>query len=598
MVSVPTDTVSVVSMSELYFPADAYGTSTSGEDEKDGPAPVGYRITAVSIQTGRLQQEEDRKEVLSLASKLMATEKSPLLSRQVGKHRSVASKVFAARSKSWNKSWQGSYVRSVITSVSLVLSGSIRRLQKSVGCIKGFCFIVGALIGSGVFISPSLVVRATNDLGLALVIWLACGIVALFASLCYCELGCAIKKAGGTYTYILEAYGPVVAFLCSWTTTFVSIPASVAGVTLTFGTYLAKPFDPEGHYLWLPKVLAASLIFMVAFVNCWSTKVATQAQSLFALTQISVVLFMVVLGIWQLSEGKTDNFKAMFNGTSSHFTLYQVGQLGFALYSGLWAYDGWALISNVTEEMHNVERNLLLSVITGIPFVIICYLALNCSLMTVLSTKELASSTTAPILFVRKILGTKAAYAMPILAALSCYGAANGNVFSCSRLAVAASREGHMPDLLCMIHRKRLTPMPAIIVTATIAGCMLGPGRSSLESLVEFFNFTCWTMYGLGIIAVVVLRIRKPDLVRPYKVWIVIPIFMALVSLLLVTIPFLHKPMESSIALSVILSGLPAYFIFVYKESSHPRWFKNFREAVKQFFKCRMNLAPCHFQDA
>ena len=579
---VPEDVGSVGSVSELCFPADPFTNSLSREEKDDVCMSASFKRTRVSIQEEIVGQEEDDD---FLAEKLLATENAPLLSKVKGHKRS--------RTYSWNQSL--TYARSIINSVSLAFSTSIRKLQKSMGFAQGFFLIVGILIGSGIFLSPSLVVKETGDMGIALVIWLACGIIALLGSLCFVELGCAIEKAGGNYAYIFEAYGPIPAFLCSWTTAFVIDPAGLAAVTLTFGTYLVKPFVHEEEYTWLPKVLAASCIFLVAFVNCWSVKVATRAQAIFTLAQILAVLFIVVLGTWQMAIGKTDNFKTMFNGTTAHFNLYQLGHLGTALYNGLWAYDGWALVSNVTEEMHNLERNLFLSIITGIPFVIVCYLAVNCSLMTVLNTKQLGSSETVAITFVQKILGKKVAYIMPIFVALSCYGAANGTVFACGRLTLAASREGHMPDVLSMIHRKRLTPIPAVILTSVIAGCMLAPDGSSLESLVGFFNFTCWTMYGLSIFAVIVLRIRKPHLVRPYKVWIITPIVMTLVSLLLVAFPFINKPVESAIALAAVLSGLPVYFIFVYKEASHPQCFKNLREATTKFLKRRMNLSPCQF---
>ena len=492
----------------------------------------------------------------------------------------------------------GSRTGSVLSNISHVFSGSIRKLQRSIGFAQGFFLIVGILIGSGIFLSPALVARTTENMGMALVIWITCGIIALLGALCFCELGCALQKAGGNYAYILEAYGGLPAFLCSWTTVLIIDPAAIAAVTLTFGTYAVKPFtENETEAVWISKSLAALCIVIVAAVNCLSITGAAKAQAIFTMAQIMAVCFVIILGIWQIATGRTENIVTMFDGknssSSSRFGMAEMAQLSIALYNGLWSYDGWALVSNVTEEMHNLERNLFLSIITGIPFVIFCYVAVNLSFMSVLSREEIANSPTTVIHFVGRILGKKVAYVMPLLVALSCYGAANGTVFSCGRLTLAAAREGHMPAALGMIHKRRLTPIPAILLASLISVLMLLPDGSNLESLIGYFNFTCWTIYGVSIFAVVVLRIRKPNLHRPFKIWIIVPILMSLVSLFLVVLPFFNKPLESSITMVVILSGVPAYLLLVYYADRHCACFNKFKKSMNSTIQRAFNLAPC-----
>jgi len=191
--------------------------------------------------------------------------------------------------------------------------------------------------------------------------------------------------------------------------------------------------------------------------------------------------------------------------------------------------------------MTNLERNLFLSIITGIPFVICCYLLINLSFLSALSVEQISDSPAVAVTFVHNTLGKNAAFIMPILVALSCYGAANGTVFACGRLSLAAGREGHLPEVLGMIHKKRRTPIPAVILTSIIALGMLVPDASGLETLISFFNFSCWIIYGLSLFAVVVLRIRQPNLHRPYKVWLITPIVMTLISIFLVVVPFFQE---------------------------------------------------------
>lgn len=259
----------------------------------------------------------------------------------------------------------------------------------------------------------------------------------------------------------------------------------------------------------------------------------------------------------------------------------------------MWAYDGWALIANVTEEMTNLEKNLFLSIITGIPFVIICYMLVNISFLSALTVQQIGESPAVAVLFIQETLGKKVAYLMPIFVALSCYGAANGTVFACGRLSLAAGRGGHLPQIMSMIHKTRHTPIPAIIMTTIISLIMLIPDSSSLETLIGFFNFSCWLIYGLSIFAVVVLRYRSPDMHRPYKVWIITPILMTLISAVLVVVPFLDNPVNPSIALGMVLLGIPVYYFLIYLEPKHPKCLSKTKDKITRAIRKCLNLAPC-----
>jgi len=232
---------------------------------------------------------------------------------------------FSERSTASNRTRVGSYIGSVTHTIST----SVRKLQKSVGFLQGFTLVVGVLIGSGVFISPALVMRSTHDAGISFVLWFVCGLIALGGSLCYVELGCAIKRAGGNYAYIQEAYGDLPAFLCCWTVAFIVDPAGLAAITLTLGTYVMKPFEQFIEINpWYSKCIAAGVILVIATINCWSVDATTRAQMLFTFAQILSVVFVVCIGIWQLAkEGTAHITKGMFNVTGT-FTLKDVGPLG------------------------------------------------------------------------------------------------------------------------------------------------------------------------------------------------------------------------------------------------------------------------------
>ena len=115
-------------------------------------------------------------------------------------------------------------------------------LKKNVSLINGIGLIVGTVIGSGIFVSPTGILEETNSVGASLLVWLGCGLLALFGSLCYAELGTFITKSGGEYAYLIDAFGRIPAYLFTWTSVLIIRPASGAIIALIFAEYVAKPF--------------------------------------------------------------------------------------------------------------------------------------------------------------------------------------------------------------------------------------------------------------------------------------------------------------------------------------------------------------------
>ena len=118
-------------------------------------------------------------------------------------------------------------------------------LKKEVSLINGICIIVGTIIGSGIFISPTGVLRKTESVGLALIVWLGAGIIAIAGGLCYIELGTSIPKSGAEYAYLMEAFGPLPAYLFAWTCVWILRPASRSIMAITFAQYVVKPVFPD-----------------------------------------------------------------------------------------------------------------------------------------------------------------------------------------------------------------------------------------------------------------------------------------------------------------------------------------------------------------
>ncbi|XP_019361148.1 PREDICTED: B(0,+)-type amino acid transporter 1 isoform X1 [Gavialis gangeticus] len=456
-------------------------------------------------------------------------------------------------------------------------------LQQEVGLISGICMIVGTIIGSGIFISPKSVLANVAAVGPCLIIWAACGILATLGALCFAELGTTITKSGGEYPYLMEAFGPIPAYLFSWTSLLVIKPSSFAIICLSFAEYASAPFYPGcDPPVVVIKCLAASAIVVITAVNSLSVKLGSYVQNFFTATKMIIVLIIIVSGIVLLAQGKTENFKNSFKDTK-----ISIGSISLAFYNGLWAYDGWNQLNYITEELKNPYRNLPLSIIIGIPLVSVCYILINISYFTVMTSTELLQSQAVAVTFGDRVL-YPAAWIVPLFVAFSTIGAANGTCFTAGRLVYVAGREGHMLKVLSYISVKRLTPAPAIIFYGAIAIIYIIPGN--IDTLINYFSFAVWIFYGLTVLGLIVMRFTRKELKRPITVPIVIPIFVTLSSIFLVLAPIISKPeLPYLYCVLFMLGGLIFYFLFVHFKFN---WAQRISKPITMYLQMLLEVVP------
>ncbi|XP_034714509.1 b(0,+)-type amino acid transporter 1 isoform X3 [Etheostoma cragini] len=432
------------------------------------------------------------------------------------------------------------------------------KLKREVGLVGAVSLIGGTMIGSGIFMSPQTVLYTIGSPGASLVVWAICGLLVILVSFCYAELGTVIKESGGEYIYILRTSGPVLAFMLIFSSVLFVRPAGVAGISLSFAQYVVAPFYPDcPPPIVLVKCVAAVAIIVLATVNCLNVRFSMSVQVFFMVVKVLALTVIIIGGLVMLIQGHTETFEDSFENTN-----VGINPIGIAFYQGLWSYDGWNNLNYVTEELKRPEVNLPRAVVIAISLVTGLYLLVNVSYLTVMTPKELMSSSAVAVTWGNKVLGSWG-WIMSVAAALSAFGSLNGTFFSGGRVWFVAAREGHMPDILAMAHVRRLTPSPALIFTTVVSLLVLIPG--DFQSIVNFFSFTAWFFYAVTLSGLIYLKIKKPELPRPYRVPIILPILVLMAAIFLVLAPIIDNPQIEYLYVTLfILSGAIVYIPFIH----------------------------------
>ncbi|TNN14685.1 Large neutral amino acids transporter small subunit 2 [Schistosoma japonicum] len=429
-------------------------------------------------------------------------------------------------------------------------------MKRQLGLWSGVSITVGSIIGSGVFVTPKGVLENSEQSpGISIIIWILSGIISLLGSLCYAELGTTITDSGGDYVYIKKAFGNLPAFLQLWVNLIVIRPTTIAITAFGFAYYILYPIYPNCNP---PHILILSLsilsITFLTWINVMKVKWATTIQNVFTTAKLLALIGIILSGLYVVCQGKLENFQDFWQPIQP----LHPSRLALALYSGLFAYAGWNSLNIVTEELQNPEKNLPRSIYISITLVTIVYVLTNMAYFTVLLPYEIIQSNAVAVTFADRLFG-QFSWFMSIFISLSCFGGLNGLLFTSGRLNFVAAREGQLPALLATIHSERLTPIPAILLNCFLSLIMLI--IPDLFTLINYMSFVKWLSIAASILAMLHLRHSRPDITRPLRLPLIIPIVFLFVCAFLLILPIFHKPKELLTGMGIVLSGIPIYLI-------------------------------------
>ena len=430
--------------------------------------------------------------------------------------------------------------------------------------------MVGTVIGSGIFLVPSAMVRNVGSPLKVLAVWIAGGLLSLFGALSYAELAAAHARSGRRVRLSARSVRSAVG-LSLWLDADVGGKERVhchAGHRLL---HLSRQFSPgagkgldrccrcrigEGGSplpIRYGQLLAIGVIAVLALINYFGVRVGGNVQVATTLLKVGLIAAIIVIGLGS-GLGSVANYHSS--------TPAPGGILGFfaALVGALWAYDGWNNVTMVASEVRKPQRNLPLALIVGTVAVIAIYLLTNLAYFYVLPASAVASTDRVAAEMMRRILGAPGAAAVSLAAMISIFAALNGSILSGSRVPFAMARDGLFFRGVERIHPVHRTPSVSILVLSAWACLLVLSGR--YDQLYTYVIFASAILYGMATASVIVLRFRRPDMPRPYRVigYPLVPIAFVLGIACLIASTLRSSPRESILGLLLISIGLPFYF--------------------------------------
>jgi APA family basic amino acid/polyamine antiporter len=425
-------------------------------------------------------------------------------------------------------------------------------LRRTLGFTDLALITAGTVIGSGIFLTPGIVLRQTGARpALALGVWTVAGVLSLLGALTYAELGAMHPQAGGLYVYLRDAFGPLTAFLYGWTSFVVISSGSIAALAVAFSGYFGEVAPTGGIPLPLISVLVIALI---AALNVRGTRNSATVQNWMTAAKVGALLALSVLLLSRGQAGPPPAERAALPLGSL------AAGLGAAMIATLWAYEGWQYVTFSAGEARDPQRTFPRAISLATLGLILLYLLVNAGYLVALGPLAAAQSTHIAADAIGTILGPLAGKVVGVLILVSIFSALNGLLLTAPRMYFAMARDGVFFQRLALIHPRFGTPAFAIAALALWSALLAATG--GFEQLLTYVVFAGWIFYALGALSVFVYRRRQPTAVRPFRTpgYPATPLLFVAAAAGLVLNTLLTQPGRAAAGLAGVALGAPAFY--------------------------------------
>ena len=385
--------------------------------------------------------------------------------------------------------------------------------RQTLSVFDGVAFLIGMVIGVGIFKAPQLVAMFAGNTWAFIAVWLAGGLVTLIGALCYAELGSAYPNAGGEYHFLSRAYGRAVSVLFAWARGTVIQTGAIAAVAFVYGEYASTlvPLGADGV-----AIHAAIAVVLFTGINLIGTLQGKVAQYIFTVLDVAAIALLIVAGLIIGSQaGLTAPPPA---GSASGMSW---GGIGLAMVFVLLTYGGWNEAAYLSGEMRDVQRNLARALLISIGFVVIVYTLVNLAYLSALGLDGLAKSDVPAAAVMRRAFGDTGALVLTVFICGAALSTLNATIFTGGRVYFALGRDLAGLGGLGVWSARGENPANAFLLQGAIALALVLLGsfnRNGFQTMVDYTAPVFWFFMLLVALALFVLRWREPERPRPYRV--------------------------------------------------------------------------------
>lgn len=429
------------------------------------------------------------------------------------------------------------------------IKSTLTPIKPTLTLLDSIALTVGIVIGAGIFETPVLVANNAGSSSIALLIWGLGGGISLVGALCYAELATAYPHPGGSYYYLRRAFGESIAFLFAWARLTVMQTGSIALLAFVFGDYISQIYRLGNHS---SSIYAAIVIALFSGLNLLGIQQGKWTQKLFAVAQVFGLLLVIVIGVAFAPSSIQSESSSITTQTN----------WGLAMVFVLLTYGGWNEAAHISAELHDVRRNMSRSLLWSIGSITLLYLLINFAYLHGLGFSGIIASKAVAADLMRDSIGNWGTVLISLLVAIATLCSLNATIFTGARTNYALGQDYELFAYLGHWQVRGHTPTNALLVQCVIALLLILLGsftRNGFQAMVEYTAPVFWFFFLLTGISLLVLRLREPEVVRPFQVpfYPLMPILFCGICVYMLQSSLVYTGVGAAVGLAVLLAGVP-----------------------------------------
>jgi len=427
--------------------------------------------------------------------------------------------------------------------------------------------VIANIIGAGIFTSTGFQAADLGHTGFIFVLWIVGGVLALCGALCFAELGTAMPKAGGEYVYLRETFGPAAAFMSAFVSLTAGFSAPIAAACKGFARYFAALLPESVTWPeWMPisgiDTSALVIAWALVLIHCRGVRGGVAFNDFITVFKVGGII-VIILAAFTIGKGSFSNLAS----TSQVYTDASAMDLGKGFGTSLifvgFCYSGWNAAAYVAGEMHDPQRDLPRALLMGTGVVVLLYLGLNAVYFYGASLDELAGEVEVGLIASRNLFGEQGAMLVTSVLCVSILASASAMTIAGARVYYAFGQDTTSLDFLGRVGAKSGAPTAALLLQGVVTSFIIVSGR--IDQIQQYAGFTITLFGSLAVLCVIVLRIRRPDMPRPFKTWgyPLPPLLFLVLAGITMTWAMTGRPLESTLSFITVVVGGALFYVMV-----------------------------------